>query len=144
MKKIVLLLFVGLCSCALFTFKNPELKVERVDLKTVDPKDLILNVTLFVKNPNSFNLEISQIDYKIAINDSAVAESSVVKKFEIPKEGETTLELPVKFSTTDLIGSALDILTSKKFNYKMVGVVRNKGMSVPFSSEGSLSKKIFQ
>ncbi|MDZ4663009.1 MAG: LEA type 2 family protein [Pseudomonadota bacterium] len=140
----ILSLSLGLSSCALLFFKNPELKVESVELERVDSKDLLLNVKLHVKNPNSFNLEISQIDYKIIINESAVADSSVTKKYEIPKEGETTLTLPVKFSTTDLIGSALEILVSKKFSYKMAGVIRHKGMRVPFSSEGDLRKKVFQ
>ena len=65
----------------------------------------------------------------------------MVKKYEIPKEGQSTLVVPVKFSTTDLIGSALDILISKKFTYRMAGAIRHKGLTVPFSSEGDLSKK---
>ncbi len=142
MKIILLTGLLFLSSCALMFFKEPELKVENVEIEKVDSKDLIVNVKLHVKNQNSFALEISQIDYQIIINESAVAESSVVKKYEIPKEGETTLIIPVKFSTTDLIGSALEILISKKFNYKMAGVIRHKGMRVPFSSEGDLSKKV--
>ncbi len=142
MKVILLVGFLFLSSCALLSFKNPELKVESVELERVDSKDLLINVKLHVKNSNSFNLEISQIDYQIIINESAVAQSSVIKKYEIPKEGETTLTVPVKFNTTDLIGSALEILVSKKFSYKMAGVIRHKGMRVPFSSEGDLSKKL--
>ncbi len=137
----ILSLSLGSSSCALLSYKDPELKVENVELERVDPKELLLNVKLNVKNPNTFDLVISQIDYQIVINDSAVAESSVVKKFEVPKEGQAMLVVPVKFNTTDLIGSALEILISKKFTYKMAGAVRHKGMRIPFSSEGDLSKK---
>ena len=141
MKIFLVGILIGLSSCALLTFKDPKLKVENVELEKVDSKELVINVKLHVTNHNSFDLEISQIDYRIVINDSAVAASSVVKKYEIPKEGQSTLVVPVKFSTTDLIGSALDILISKKFTYRMAGAIRHKGLTVPFSSEGDLSKK---
>src|SRR5262245_56561391 len=115
-------LFV-LAGCAsTLDLQTPKLSVVSLKVQSADLFSQRLQVRLRVMNPNSRELPIKAIKYRIEVNDTALAEGLADTPFVVPANGESEFELPVTANLASLLPKLLS-RSSDALDYRLVGDV---------------------
>ncbi len=86
-------------SCAAFQkkeFIKPAVHYEGYRLDYIDFSGVQVTLYLTVDNPNSSNIRIEKMEHQIYLNEKFIVTSSQQGKYNIKKNGRTTLEYPLK------------------------------------------------
>ena len=141
MKSILLILFLSLTGCSLWSIKTPEVKMEDLVVKKFTERAIDLNVTLKVKNPNSRDLEIDDLKYTFQLNDSALFKQEVGSDINLGANSTKKIELPISVPTSSLVGAVFDMLVDKPLTYNFVGSMKVNGVRVTFNKTGNMPKR---
>ncbi|NIA22728.1 MAG: hypothetical protein GWP03_00950 [Proteobacteria bacterium] len=148
MKKLFISLIVVLVfsSCSFIksvqTVEKPDISIKSVSIGAIGLTEATLNLALNVNNGNSFSINLSKLDYNIAINKYNVG-SGIKNNLSLPASQTKIVELPitVKYSSfSDLFKS---IIQKKALKYRVYGRGYLKTsfttFSFPYSTEKELS-----
>ncbi len=103
LKKLALFLLIGCAvsfsGCSFFSsgdFRDPSVQLVKVDL--IKAKLLQQEFVLYfcVDNPNNFSLELSELNYKVFLNDVPLATGQSYASLNVPGHGQKTLRVPVR------------------------------------------------
>lgn len=94
--------------------RSPKVKLQALQVKSVNLKQAEIEVKLRVDNPNFFDLDFSGLDYTLDVEKTLLAQGEYNQDFTIPKDSFRVLKLPVKVDLINLIGLARDLLIKKK------------------------------
>lgn len=126
------------CSSLFGTLEKPK-----VNLKHVYPKDSTMTGTtlvfvLDVENPNSKDLKVESVAYKVFISGKELGHGSIDKQIVVPakKSSEVSVPLPVKYE--DVLNNLGDILLAREVPYKIEGSAKVSYFNIPFSKEGKV------
>jgi LEA14-like dessication related protein len=132
--------FVG-CA-ALPKFEAPKLSVVALKMQGGDFFSQRLQVRLRVFNPNSRELPISGIAYRIEINDTEIGNGSTAAPFTVPAMGEAEFDMQITANLAGALGKLLSRKNSSEdLAYRLVGDVSlSSGFlrRIPFDERGNV------
>jgi len=137
-------LMVGLLSCSALTSKPESPRVTLVGLKliSVELLEQRYQVSLRVKNPNSFALPVRGIDFRLDINDQAFADGVSNQSIDVPAYGENVIELEVSSNLFQVFHQFQSLQESQSpgFEYRISGSMATGvyGQKLPFDFSGEL------
>jgi LEA14-like dessication related protein len=137
-------LLSGACS-VLPDLQAPKLSVMSLKMQSADIFSQRLQVRMRVLNPNTRELPIKGISYRIEVNDAELAQGMTDAAFVVPAMGEAEFDVQV---TANLAGALARLLarggSSETIEYRLVGsVALSSGFlrRIPFDERGSVKLK---
>lgn len=123
----------------------PKLSVVSMKLQSADIFSQRLQLRMRVLNPNTRELPIKGINYRIEVNDAELAQGATDAAFVVPAMGEAEFDVQV---TANLAGALVKFLTrggnSETLDYRLIGSVSlSSGLlrRIPFDERGSVKLK---
>jgi LEA14-like dessication related protein len=142
MKKLFLALsFLGFCSCASFweaVLEKPTVELDRVAVTDADLKGATLVFIIAVENPNSIEIKINRINYKVFVNGKELTQAVMEKSVTIPGKSKGLVELPLPIEYRRIFTDLKDLLFSESASYKIEGEAQLNLFNLPFVKEGSI------
>ena len=147
-RRLALLAFgaLWLAGCSMLPkFETPKLSVIGIEMQSADIFSQRLKVRMRVMNPNSRDLPVKGISYRIEVNDSELGQGLTNTPFVVPAMGEAEFDVQV----TANLASALSQLLGRRgsrdsLEYRLVGNVSlSSGFlrRIPFDERGSVDLK---
>lgn len=92
-------LAVGSCQYLRESFgmvpQKPYVSVKEIQVRSFNLREFKLKVKLSVQNPNAYNLEFSNLNYQVSLNEQIVATGLLKETFNFPPEKSVDVELPL-------------------------------------------------
>ena len=137
-----LMLVAAVAGCAAVgnALRDPEIELERVQVRDVGVRGGELALQLGFENPNPFDLRGTGIVLGFDVEGSHVGDVRYSDDFSLERGGRTSLTLPLRFEWAG-VGSALrSALSSGEIPYQMKGQLTIQtpwgAQSVPFTRDG--------
>jgi LEA14-like dessication related protein len=137
---------IALAGCAsTLKLETPRLSVISMKVQSADLFSQRMLVRMRVVNPNTRELPVKGISYRIEVNDAELAQGLTDTPFVVPALGEAEFDVQV----TANLATALSQILSRKgssdtLDYRMVGNVSlSSGFlrRIPFDERGSVKLK---
>ena len=131
-QKILCLTFLALTLEGCQYFKNlfgpvlqePHVSVKEVQVVSIKPFELKLKIKFLIQNPNSFALEFSNFNYRIALSNRPIANGTYKEKILLPSEQNTIIEVPLSVASHDAFQIIRERLHTKgKLSLELSGSV---------------------
>jgi len=132
---ITVMLFTSSCASVI---QKPEISINDVDLGYVSFKESSATFTLNVKNPNSFAIAMSGIEYALSLNGVAVADGENANKIKIAAKSEETIEIPIRLKIGEMIKMIPTFLRERQVKYELDGKVKTPLVNIPFYRVGGV------
>jgi LEA14-like dessication related protein len=133
-------LAVAGCSAIGLNFKDPEVHLNRVNIRAIDLTGGSLDLLVAVRNLNSFVISSTKLQLGFDVEDSHVGDIDYENDFQVPKADSTILTLPVRFNWAGVGGAVRAALSYGDIPYKMKGQITLDTpwghKTVPFTREG--------
>lgn len=141
----LLLAFLSLFNaCALLT---ADLKTPQISLVNVKPVQIGLieqrfKLSLRVKNPNTVELPIRGMQYRLQLADADFAQGVSDQQIDVPAGGESQFDVDVKTDLTKMLRH-LNALRKGPVAYRLDGNVAlaMQALKIPFAYEGNIQLK---
>ena len=151
MKRIIMLAILLISGCVVPSdFKPPKLAIINVGMTSADVFSQQFRVRLNVENPNSVELPIKSIEYKLNLQGEDFADGTADQPFVVPAHGEAEFDTVVSTNFVSSIVKVLGTLNNShdnKVQYTFTGKVHlSKGMvkKIPFSETGVVDLQNFR
>lgn len=141
MKFILVAVFMSLTGCSglLNKFmKEPKVDIERVDIRDATLTQAKLVFVLKVQNPNSFDIKIDEVSYKVLLNNEPFAVAKTDQVVVVKEKSDTLVELPLPVHYDKLWKNLQSLVMAKSLTYKIEGDAKLSSLSIPFKEEGKL------
>jgi LEA14-like dessication related protein len=123
-------------------YESPKLSVVALKVQGGDFFSQRLQVRMRVFNPNSRELPISAITYRIEINDTEIGNGSTTAPFTVPAMGEVEFDMQLTANLAGALGKLLSRRnSSEELAYRLAGDVSlSSGFlrRIPFDERGSV------
>jgi LEA14-like dessication related protein len=112
--------------------KIPQVDVRSLRLERLSLAGADLSLELALGNPNAFALFLDTMNYTFQIDGKTWASGVMSQKFEVAKEGRSSLQIPIVLDFVSMGQGLFRILSdSEELRYRL-GVQLNVGTSLPF------------
>ncbi|MGZ3769731.1 MAG: LEA type 2 family protein [Bdellovibrio sp.] len=138
---IFLFSLIGCSSVKLLFGEKPTAELREVQLMDASFSGGTLLFIVNVANPNSFDLVVDEIDYKVFLSGKELSEAKIEKPFAIPAKGNKNIEMPLPIKFGDLFEHLSHAFASRALDYRIEGNVKLGFTKIPFSKEGKLELK---
>lgn len=145
MKVLNLFILFGIMFCSIFIsgcsspVQVPTVSVSSVDIANINLKELSLNITLSIYNPNLFNFEITSVAFDVLYQSGGefIPLSHGEKGAFSLKPGENVIVIPVTIQNAELLRAGINFVMDKKLTLKVKGNVKPNlaGFSPPIPFE---------
>jgi LEA14-like dessication related protein len=123
-------------------FETPRLSVVSMKMQSADIFSQRMLVRMRVLNPNSRELPVKGISYRIEVNDSELGQGLTNVPFVVPAMGEAEFDVQVTTNLAGMLGKLLSRRGSQdQVQYRLVGeVALSSGFlrRIPFDERGSV------
>lgn len=100
----------------------PSVQIADVYINTLGFSGANLTVVIAVENPNTFGIDLTQLDYDLLVNGHSWADIKSTNVVKLPEKGKTQMNIPVHLSFADMGQSLFQALTQgKAMEYKLNG-----------------------
>jgi LEA14-like dessication related protein len=134
-----LLCLPALTSCS--KVEEPVVTMTGVDLRGISTEGLELHLLVDVENPNGFGADISQLEYRVFLDNTKVAEGVQKDAVAVPAESTVEVEIPFTIVWSGIDKGLRKLLDGEEHDWRVGGSVRlNKGAIsrvFKFSESGS-------
>lgn len=131
-----------LAGCAVLPeFETPRLSVIAIEMQSADIFSQRLKVRMRVLNPNSRELPVKGISYRIEVNDSELGQGLTNTPFVVPALGEAEFDVQVTANVAGMLAKLLSRRKPEAIDYRLVGeVALSSGFlrRIPFDERGSV------
>ena len=131
-----------LSGCAVLPkFETPRLSVVSIQMQSADIFAQRLQVRMRVLNPNTRELPVKGIRYRIEVNDSELGQGLTNAPFVVPALGEAEFDVQVTTNAVGLLAKLLSRRKTESLDYRLVGdVALSSGLlrRIPFDERGSV------
>jgi LEA14-like dessication related protein len=128
------------CSGGLSNFKEPDIRLDRVNVRGLGITGGTLDLIVGIENPNNFTVRGTRLDVGFDVESSHVGDISYNDEFTVTDNGLTTLTLPIRFNWTGVGGAFRSVLGYGDLPYTLKGQARIKvggtEVVVPFTKTG--------
>jgi LEA14-like dessication related protein len=142
---LTLVLAGAVCSsgCAVLPkFETPRLSVIALEMQSADIFSQRMKVRMRVLNPNTRELPVKGISYRIEVNDSELGRGLTNTPFVVPAMGEAEFDVQVTTNLAGMLGKLLSRRGSQdQLQYRLVGEVALASgflRRIPFDERGSV------
>ena len=122
--------------------ETPKLSVISMKMQSADIVSQRLQVRMRVQNPNSRELPVKGISYRIEVNDSELGQGQTGAAFVVPAMGEAEFDVQFTANLAGVLGKLLSRRGSQdSLQYRLVGeVALSSGFlrRIPFDERGSV------
>jgi LEA14-like dessication related protein len=136
----VLLTSIGGCSVIGDFFKEPDVQLDRVVVRSIGVSGGNLDLIVKVDNPNDFTLHGTKLEVGFDVEGQHLGDIAYDDDFTVTEEGTTTLTLPLRFGWAGVGSAVRTALNSGDLPYRMKGQVELQtpwgGKEFPFTREG--------
>lgn len=140
-KYLLPILCVFLCSCASIMGKileEPKVHLAGISVKDADMNGATLVFDIAVENPNSVEIKVDKVSYKVFLNSKEITQASTDKAVAIAGKSTGNINLPLPIEYRKVFTDLKDLLFSESASYKIEGNAKVNLFSIPFSKEGSV------
>jgi LEA14-like dessication related protein len=133
-------LSLGGCA-ALPKLEAPKLSVVSMKMQSADFFSQRLQLRMRVLNPNTRELPIKGISYRIEVNDTELGQGLTNTPFVVPAMGEAEFDVQVTTNLAGALGKLLGRRSQDSLQYRLVGeVALSSGFlrRIPFDERGSV------
>lgn len=134
---ITLLLLVA--GCATF---GPQIVVSEVSLANITPLDATLfeqrvRVDLRLRNPNDFAIDLTGVDFQLAVNGARLASGVTGEGVTLPRLGESVVSVEVTTTLLDWMRQIGNLGSVQEISYDLTGHLHIAHIGrLPFSHSG--------
>lgn len=122
------------------SFKEPEIRMQRIVVRGLGITGGNLDLVLDVNNPNGFNLRGTRLELGFDVEGTHVGDVEYRDEFQVPQNGSTQLTLPLRFGWGGVGAAFRSALQYGDLPYTIKGrAIMNVGgreIGVPFTREG--------
>jgi LEA14-like dessication related protein len=122
-------------------FATPQLSVISMKMQSADIFSQRMLVRMRVLNPNSRELPVKGISYRIEVNDAELGQGLTNMPFVVPAMGEAEFDVQVTTNLASMLGKLLSRRSQDEVQYRLVGEVSlSSGFlrRIPFDERGSV------
>jgi LEA14-like dessication related protein len=119
----------------------PKLSVISMKLQSADLFSQRMQLRMRVLNPNSRELPINGISYRIEVNDTELGQGLTNTPFVVPALGEAEFDVQVTTNLAGALGKLWGRRSQESLEYRLVGEVSlSSGFlrRIPFDERGSV------
>ncbi len=137
---LALVVSIGACAGIGEIFKEPDIQLERVVVRGIGVTGGNLDLIVKVDNPNGFTLQGTKLQVGFDVEGQHLGDMTYDDDFAVPKNGTTTITLPLAFGWAGVGSAARAALSYGDLPYKMKGQAEIQTpwgrKAVPFTHEG--------
>ena len=124
-------------------FLQPKVQLSQVTLTSVGLKGGTMDLLLTIDNPNAFSVLGSRLEAGLDIEGTHFGDAVLADAFTLPKQGPTTLTVPLTFEWAGVSAAARAALDYGRVAYHITGVASvntpaGRSLSVPFTGDGTV------
>ena len=136
--RLALIVVFSLEGCASLQLAPPTVDLMNIDLNSPTFSDAILIFNLNVKNPNSTDVKIDQLNYSVKLNKKPFTSGTLNQLVTLPAKSAAKVAVPVPIKYSDLSESVTGLIQSGSTPYEISGTVKMGLISIPFKEKGDL------
>jgi LEA14-like dessication related protein len=149
MKRIpVVLVFAALLfspSCMSWFFEQPTFALKEVAITRLSLTDVHFRFGIEAQNPNSFDLDLKGLEYRVFFNDREVGRGRLDQEVRIAKNSATLVQVPLQTAFKSLGDPLGLVLGGQDLKYRIEGSALVKATlgsaTIPFSKSGEIKIK---
>lgn len=132
-------LALSLTGCTSMTgLKDPKAQIIDVKIETLKMDGGVLNLVCEIENPNSVDLQVDHIEYKLSLNKKELTSSEISQPTKLPANQKTLVQIPISFKYADIFSGLGDLLNAKPVSYSVVGKAKMGILTLPFEKTGEI------
>ncbi|MCX7959551.1 MAG: LEA type 2 family protein [Deltaproteobacteria bacterium] len=117
----------------------PQVSVPGASISSGEKGEIGFTFDLVISNNNTFETKIDYFDYKVMIEDIPVGEGRIAELEKCPPNAQLSYTFPAKIDLSKYSVQVKKMLSQKKFNYVVEGVLGISGKTFPVSRKGSIN-----
>jgi len=112
-------------ACQNRLFKKPEITLQKIEVSSVSLKEITVNLTADIYNPNLIDFEIEKFLYKIKIEGSELIDGELKDRVKVNAKGNApfTVSARIGIDRPDFWNTALKVVNGDKVNYQIKGSI---------------------
>lgn len=129
-----------LAGCATWLMKGepPEVLVTNVTPLEASAFEQRLQVDLRIRNPNDFDLAVTEIDFRLDLNGNRLVRGLGNKELVVPRLSDAVTSVETSTSTLQVVRQLLSFSGDQSLAYHVTGVLHTKDGRLPFDNSGVL------
>lgn len=132
------LVFIGGCAQLGDIVQEPQLHFKKAVPTAFSLAGADFDFDFDVANPNPLGLNLSQVTYRLALNEHPLVNGEVSEGIALPARGSAPLTIPVSLNFKDLLAAVGSIGESPKLPYQLSGKVFVGPLAIPYNVNGEL------
>jgi LEA14-like dessication related protein len=117
----------------------PQVSVPGASISSSEKGEIGFTFDLLISNNNTFEVKIDYFDYQVRIEDVPVGEGRVAELEKCPPNAQLSYTFPAKIDLSKYAVQVKKMLSQKKFNYVVEGVLGINGMTFPVNMKGTIN-----
>jgi LEA14-like dessication related protein len=114
-------MLAGCASLGLGGFKEPLVHFNDAKIRGLGLSGGSVDVVLSIYNPNGFNLNASQLTYRLLVEDKELGTGRLANAFRVGSNDSTYVTIPVDFTYAGLGAAGRQLLQQGSINYRVIG-----------------------
>jgi len=117
----------------------PQVSVPGASISSSEKGEIGFTFDLLISNNNTFEVKIDYFDYQVRIEDVPVGEGRVAELEKCPPNAQLSYTFPAKIDLSKYAVQVKKMLSQKRFNYVVDGVLGINGMTFPVNMKGTIN-----